>query len=348
MVTRFLCFLPALACVCLSVGLGYFAPHSAGVDMTRSAQQFVERLSQEQRAVTVLDFATPERVQWHFVPKEQRKGLQIKDMDGSQRETAHQLLRSALSQVGYDKAVKIMALESILYELEKQRGGGPVRDAERYFFTLFGAPSAEGTWGLSVEGHHLSLNFVVDQGQVVSSTPAFFGSNPAVVKSRVAGALPEGTRVLALEETAAFELVNALTEEQRRTALIAEKAPREIRAAGEVQPPTEPAAGIAAGQLDNAQQQLLRKLVEAYLENMPDEVRKARAEKIMQAGPDKVRFAWAGAVQPGVGHYYRVQGPTFLIEFVNTQPDSAGNPANHIHCVWRDMQGDFALPLAER
>ena len=269
-------------------------------------------------------------------------------MNAAQRETAHQLLRNALSRVGYDKAVTIMALESILHELEKQRNGGAVRDAERYYFTLFGTPGEQNKWGLSVEGHHLSLNFVVDKGQVVASTPAFFGSNPAVVKSRVADALPEGTRVLAREETVAFDLVGSLNEEQRRMALIAETAPRDIRAAGEIQPPSDPAVGVAAGKLDDAQQQVLRRLVEAYLENMPDEVRKARIDRIRQAGPENVHFAWAGATQPGIGHYYRVQGPTFLIEFVNTQPDSAGNPANHIHCVWRDMQGDFALPSKVR
>ena len=345
MFSRFLCFLPALSLVFLSVGLGYVAPQSAGIDMTRSVQKFAELLSDQQRVATLLDFETPQRAQWHFVPKDQRKGLQIKDMNESQRELAHQLLRDALSQIGYDKAVKIMALESILHELEKQRSGGAVRDAERYYFTLFGNPSEQGKWGLSVEGHHLSLNFVVDQGQVVASTPAFFGSNPAVVKSQVAGAHPVGTRVLAKEETVALELVNSLNEEQRRTALIAEIARKEIRAAGEVQPPTDPAVGIAVGQLDDAQKQVLRQLVEAYLESMPDEVHQARAARIRQAGLDKVRFAWAGATQPGVGHYYRVQGPTFLIEFVNTQPDSAGNPANHIHCVC-DMQGDFAIPLA--
>lgn len=348
MSSRSVCLWAAAGCALLGLGLSEVASTAAGVGMSRSAQKFVELLSAEQRQAALLDFQSPQRVQWHFVPKDQRKGLQIKDMSERQREMAQQLLKHALSQVGYDKATRIMALERILHELEKQRSGGAVRDAERYFFTLFGTPDEKSKWGLSVEGHHLSLNFVVDQGRVVASTPAFFGSNPAVVKSRVTGGLPEGTRILAKEEVLAFQLVKALTDEQRRAALIAEQAPREIRAAGEVQPPTTPAAGIAAGKLDDAQKKIFRQLVEAYLENMPDEVRQARTERIRQAGPENVHFAWAGATQPGVGHYYRVQGPTFLIEFVNTQPDSAGNPANHIHCVWRDMRGDFALPLAAR
>jgi hypothetical protein len=185
----------------------------------------------------------------------------------------------------------------------------------------------------------------VDKGAVVASTPAFFGANPAEVKNEISGTLPAGTRILAKEETLAFDLLNSLDETQRRTALIADTAPREIRAAGEVAPPREPAVGLAVPQLNDTQRRSLRELVEAYLENMLPEVREKRAADIREAGVDNVYFAWAGATHPGVGHYYRVQGPTFLIEFVNTQPDSAGNPANHIHCVWRDLRGDFGLPL---
>jgi hypothetical protein len=89
----------------------------------------------------------------------------------------------------------------------------------------------------------------------------------------------------------------------------------------------------------------LQSLIEEYAKTVSDDAAKARLEAVEKAGLGKVHFAWAGADKPGVGHYYRVQGPTFLIEFVNTQPDSAGNPANHIHSVWRDMRGDFAVPI---
>ena len=327
----------ALVVMVLSLGWAFVGSNPLGVDMTREAQAFVRTLSEAQRGRTLLEFQTPARVGWHFIPKDQRKGLQIKDMDAAQREAAHKLLRSAASQVGYDKAVTIMALEQILQELERNRGGGPVRDSERYFVTLFGEPAEKGRWGLSVEGHHLSLNFVVDQGHVVSSTPAFFGSNPAIVKNTVAGAPAEGTRVLGKEEQFAFDLLESLTPAQLETVRIAAEAPRDIRAAGEAQPPPDAPAGLAAGQMSDEQKRGLQRLVAAYLDNMPEEIRATRISEIEQAGPERVHFAWAGATRPGVGHYYRVQGPTFLIEFVNTQPDSAGNPANHIHCVWRDI-----------
>jgi hypothetical protein len=252
------------------------------------------------------------------------------------------LLRSALSQVGYDKASTIMELEKILRELEKSRSGGPLRDPERYYFTLFGKPHAESTWGLSVEGHHLSLNFVVDGNKVISSTPAMFGANPAEVKTEIAGGAKIGTRVLRDEEERAFALVNSLDDEQKKLAIVADKAPAEVREAGKPQPPDTAPEGIPASKLTEAQVKTLWSILEAYAHNMPKDVAQARLDAVREAGIGKVHFAWAGATRPGVGHYYRIQGPTFQVEFVNTQPDSAGNPANHIHCMWRQLGGDFA------
>jgi hypothetical protein len=237
-----------------------------------------------------------------------------------------------------------MELEIILRELEKARKG-PLRDPERYFFTVFGKPEGSGRWGLSVEGHHLSLNFVVENGHVVSSTPTVFAANPATVMSEVPGGQPKGTRLLAKEETRAFELLASLNAEQLKTAVIDATAPREVRAAGEPQPPQTAPAGIPASQLSESQRKMLNSLIESYTENLPDQVAQDRWNAIRMGGSENVHFAWAGAQKPGVGHYYRVQGPTFLIEFVNTQADAAGNVANHIHSIWRDMRGDFAIPV---
>lgn len=315
----------------------------AGANVVAAAETFVATLSDEQKEIVIKEYDSEERVGWHFIPKDERKGLQVKHMKGEQRRAAMDLLRSSLSRAGFRKARTIMKLEGLLAELEKGRDGGPIRDTERYYFTLFGSPG-EGRWGLSMEGHHLSLNFVLEGNQVISSTPAFFAANPGVVKNAGAG-IKKGTRVLADEELLAFDLVNSLSAKQKTKGIIAEKAPREIRAAGEPQPPTEAPAGIGAKELTDDQMATLKKLITTYSDAMRPAVARARLAKIEKAGPQKVHFAWAGATEPGIGHYYRVQGPTFLIEFVNTQPDAAGNPANHIHCVWRDMAGDFALPI---
>lgn len=338
--------------VALAVGAGsslaLLKTDSIGSGMTRAADQFLSKLTDEQRAIAlVADYNAAQRLEWHFIPKPTRKGLQLRDMTAEQRQAAAALLRAALSQVGYDKSSQIMELETILHIVENKRGTNRfARDPLRYYVTVFGKPSAEGRWGLSFEGHHLSLNFVVDKQQVISSTPTFLGSNPAVVKDAVEGGAPVGTRVLAKEELLAFELLGSLNDEQRKEAIIAAEAPSDIRAAGDAQPPQTPAAGIAYAKLNAAQQALLHQLIVVYADNVPAELRDQRLAAIEAAGRASIHFAWAGASKPGVGHYYRIQGPSFLIELVNTQPDPAGNPANHIHSVWRDMKGDFALPVA--
>lgn len=350
MTTRklFLSFLLLLTALAGSSGAVFWRRSMVGISMTSAATKYLAALDQQQRQASHLPWEeTKQRVDWHFIPKDQRKGLQIKQMNGEQRKLALLLLRTTLSQLGYDKASKIMAMEGVLRELEKERTNTPLRDPERYYFTLFGDVTEDGRWGLSIEGHHLSLNFVIDKGDVVSSTPTLFAANPAIVMAEVPGnhGIAKGTRLLEKEETAAFDLVGSLSDQQKKVAIIDEQAPKEIRAAGEPQPPADPAVGISYGELSDSQKETMKQLVGAYLANMPDEVRQARLDAILAAGPENVKFCWAGPTKPGVGHYYRVQGPTFLIEFVNTQPDAAGNPANHIHSVWRDMRGDFALPI---
>ena len=333
-----------LAGVLLAVGAGWWWLQTVGpgAEMTRAAQQFLASLAGEQSKKATLGYDDPKRVNWHFIPLAERKGLQIKEMNGDQRKLAHAVLHSALSQVGYDKASGIMELEKILRELESGMPGKPIRDPERYYFTIFGTPHLESKWGLSIEGHHMSLNFVVSGGKVISSTPSMFGANPAEVKTEVAGAPKIGTRLLRDEEERAFALVNSLTDEQKKLAIIADKAPAEVREAGKPQPPDSAAEGIPASKLTEAQVKMLWTLLEAYAHNVPKEVGLARLDAVREAGISKVHFAWAGATKPGVGHYYRVQGPTFQVEFVNTQPDAAGNIANHIHCMWRQLGGDFA------
>jgi hypothetical protein len=324
--------------------VAFFKATKPAPNMTATASALLETLDKDQRAACQVSYDSPQRVDWHFIPKKQRKGLIVRKMSDQQRKAGHKLLQSALSKVGYEKSTKIMALESILAEFEGDKGTWE-RDPEKYYFTIFGEPKVAQRWGLSFEGHHLSLNFVVEGDEVVSSTPQFFGANPALVKDKTKTGIKVGTRVLAKEELLAFDLVRSLDDDQRSQAVIDKTAPKEIRNAGSPQPPTDPPAGIASGKLNNDQLKTLRALVETYCASMPYEVAEARLEALEKAGFDKVHFAWAGPLKEGIGHYYRVEGPTFLIEFVNTQPDAAGNPANHIHCVWRDMNGDFALPI---
>jgi hypothetical protein len=323
------------------LGMQETAP-SAGQALLTAAIAFQDTLTAEQSKVTVLAYDDERRVDWHFIPKAERKGLMVRNMTGPQKKAAGAVLKSGLSVLGHRKVRQIMALEAVLQDLEKENPGKFARDTLRYYYTLFGDPDEKGTWGLSIEGHHLSLNFVIKDSKVVSSTPQVLCANPTIVKADV-GRVTAGTRVLEKEEVLSFELVNMLDAEQTKVAIVDEKAPREVRSAGAAQVPPGDAIGIAWGDLTMDQRKLLRKIVRVYAATMAPAIMEERMSDIAEAKWAKVHFAWAGATKPGIGHYYRIQGPTFEIEFVNTQPDAAGNPASHIHCMWRDVRGDFAI-----
>lgn len=317
------------------------APVAAG--MTEAAEKFLASLNADEIKKATMAFDDPKRMDWHNIPKPERKGLQFKEMNPEQRKLCLALIKTALSDVGYDKALKIMSLEQNL--LIGEKGKGPLRDPERYFLTVFGKPATSGEWGWSFEGHHFSLNFVVRDGSVVADTPMFLGANPAMVHTFVEGGPAVGTRTLAKEEQTALDLVGSLDEGQLKMALIAETAPKDYRNAGVPTPPQGAPEGIAYADLNGDQQKLLWSLLETNCNNLAPEVAATRLDELESAGRERIFFAWAGATKPGVGHYFRVQGPTFVLELVNIQSDPAGNPANHIHSVWRDLKGDFGVAI---
>jgi Protein of unknown function (DUF3500) len=325
------------------VGLALWAGaqvEPTGSRMTVTADRFVDSLKEAQVAKATYPYDSPERLNWHFIPRA-RKGLPIKELSSEQRALAFALIQSGLSGAGFLKATTIMSLEQILLELEK--GSGPVRDPELYYLTIFGKPEDRGKWGWRIEGHHLSLNFTLADGKIVAATPAFFGSNPGEVRKGPR----QGVQTLADRDERALRLVQALDDDQRKKAVFAEKAPGEIRAVGPPspppQPPTDPAVGIAYGEMNADQRAGLRALIESYAMDMPIEVAKAWLDEIASAGSENVKFTWAGPADRSQGHAYRIQGPTFLIEFNNTQ-----NNANHVHSVWRNMLGDFGIPLQSK
>lgn len=237
-----------------------------------------------------------------------------------------------------------MDLERILGALEAAEAAGTsgqqsqtfVRDPEGYFFSVFGTPSPRGAWGWRVEGHHVSLNFTVVNGTFVATTPSFFGSNPAEVRAGP----KKGLRILAAEEDSARALLVALDASQRARAIIAPAAPSDIQTMNAMKVTPLSRAGIAAGELTPIQREHLLKLIDAYTSAMAPDLAADRMAKLRKADFEKIAFAWAGETERGKRHYYRVQGPTFLIEYDNTQ-----NDANHIHSVWRDFEGDFGRDL---
>ncbi len=310
---------------------------ASGVAMTRAAQEFLATLTPEQRDVATFAYDSEERTNWHFIPRE-RKGLVLRSLEGEARQTALKLLQSGLSNVGYDQALNIMSLEEILYLLEggKREERRARRDPEKYYFSVFGEPGLKGRWGWRLEGHHLSLNYSLSDGEVISTTPEFYGANPGLVDAG-----PERTiRVLGPEEDLARQILKLATKEQQKTMWISKEAPDDLRGGGVAQPPTTDPVGLPAAKMNPDQKKLLRELLAEYLQNMPADVEKQRRTEINDAGMDNIHFAWWGSSELNERHYYRVQGPTFIVEYNNTQ-----NSANHVHSMWRNLDGDFAIPL---
>lgn len=313
-----------------------------GQRMVGAAEAFLGGLDAGQAKQVAFAFDDDERFRWFFTPQQKagkstRKGLPLADMSEKQQTLARALLRAGTSEAGYKKATTVISLESILAELEK--GGSIVRDPAWYFFSVFGTPSKTGRWGWRVEGHHLSLNFTVDGGKVVSATPFFLGANPADVK----GGKAKGTVALPESMAPYRDLVASLDEGQDKVARQPKVLP-EIKENEKVYGRGTP-VGLSAGKLNEKQQKLLWTLIDGYANRMPVDVAAAELAAIKKAGLDDVYFAYGGDPKgtPGKAYSYRVQGPTFVIEFVNEQGDSAKNPANHIHSVWRSIKGDFGL-----
>ncbi|HEV2698107.1 MAG TPA: DUF3500 domain-containing protein [Terriglobales bacterium] len=321
-------------------------PHVHAVSlMSECANRLLAALDANQRGKATFPFDTDERKSWHYVPAnthtaidslDERKGLQLREMTPYQKHLASALLAAGLSQTGYIKAVTIMSMEDVLKLMEND--SGERRNPEKYYFSLFGTPSDKGTWGYRIEGHHISQNYTVVNGKVISG-PSFFGSNPAEVRQGPR----KGLRPLALEDDLGLELIRALDEPQQKIAIvdptgyqdILTKASRKAALQGQ-------ASGLSAAKMNARQFDALMSLVEEYAHNVPDELAAARITQMNQAGKN-VHFAWSGGISAGDPHYYRVQTPSFLIEFDDTQ-----DGANHIHSVWRDFNGDFGEDLLQR
>jgi Protein of unknown function (DUF3500) len=306
---------------------------SSALTMARAQTAFLNSLNPEQRTKAVFNLEDEQRFDWHFIPRP-RKGIPFKELDPAQRLLGNALLASGLSPQGFMKAATIMSLDAVLREMET--GGTVVRDSELYYLSIFGDTISGKPWGWRVEGHHLSLNFTIADDKSIATTPAFFGANPAEV---LAGPR-KGLRTLPAEEDLARALMKSMDDKQRAQALVSEKAPTDILSTNlRKAEPLKP-AGLQASRLGQKQQEILMALLHEYATRHSPEIAATRLDRIRSAGLSSIFFAWAGGLERGQAHYYRIQGSAFLIEYDNIQ-----NNANHIHSVWRDFNGDFGLDL---
>jgi hypothetical protein len=311
------------------------APHptsAAASRMRQAAGRLLAALPEGARAKAVRPFGDRDRLDWHYTPRS-RNGIALKELDAKGRAAVHELLQEALSAAGYRRVVNIIELEIVLREIE---AFGLMRDPERYHLTMYGTPGAKQAWGWRFEGHHLSLNFTLAGDRIAVGAPSFFGANPA----QVASGPRAGLRALAAEEDEARALLAMLSDAQRREAVFDERTFGDIVTAnaGEVVPLD--AVGIAAARLDERSRAQLLKLIEAYANAFEPGLAKARMDRVREGGLENVRFGWAGSTRKGRPHYYRLQGPRFLVEYDASQGDG-----NHIHTVWRDFDGDFGRDL---
>ncbi len=305
--------------------------------MTTACQAFLKTLDEKQAARCRFGFQDKERVNWHFIPRV-RKGLPVRDLEGAPLRAALALLRSGLSEAGYDQSLNVMSLEEVLYLLE---GGDRVarrnnRDPGKYYISIFGKPAATGSWGWRFEGHHLSLNYTFVDGKLASTTPEFYGANPGTINAGKGRTI----RVLGPEEDLARSILTACTPTQEKVVWRSKEAPDDLRGGGVAQPETTEPVGLPVSKMSAAQKKLMQTLLTEYLKNMPGDVEAQRRAEINTAGVANIYFAWWGSDKKDERHYYRVQGPTFLIEYNNTQ-----NSANHVHSIWRNLAGDFNIPV---
>lgn len=318
--------LPTLLLMLLSI-------NSHAQQAVTAADRFIAMLDGTQKDETVFPFDTEERFNFHFVPL-QRKGITFNEMNEEQKHAALDLMRTCMSEESFSKASQIMQLDAVLKVLENRKPEDHFRDPGNYHISIFGIPSANTVWGWRFEGHHISFNFSFNKQTLISGTPAFLGSNPAIVLSG-----PEkGKQVLKDETDRGFALLHALSKTQLQKAIIDTVAFKDILTFDKRKVMLDHPDGIRYAELTKEQQALMLQLIGTYVHRFTKLFADDMLKEIQQSGLDNLWFAWAGYTEPelGKGTYYRVQGPTFLIEYDNTQ-----NNANHVHSVLRDLKHDF-------
>jgi len=322
-------FLISLSIVTSSLAFGHegHSHNPATSEMTGAAKVFLASLDETQSKAARFEFKNAERENWHFIPMD-REGVRFDSLKPHQQHLAFGLLGTGLSQKGLLTATQIMTLEQIL----RDRGGDPeVRNTEKYSIAIFGEPSESGVWGWRFEGHHLSLNFSI-LGDKVVGMPAFFGTNPAELRE---GPL-KGLRPLGEIEDAARSLAGELMK-AGKSPVFSMEAPKEILTAQDSKASAQKVEGITSDKLNGEEIKKLLGLIQTVAEFQRKELINEALHMISTTQRKKLHFAWAGSLERNGGHYFRIQGVDFIIEYANTQ-----NDANHAHLVWRDLKNDFA------
>lgn len=327
----------------------------------------IDTFTFEQRAAAIIaDFGDARRTDWDIIPRPDRTGVSMHQLDRHQKVLAWDLIRMCLPLRAFTKILAITQLETVLRDFEQGLLGPALqawRTPDSYFLTIFGRPGFEDTWTLRFLGHHVCVNITVIHERWVIATPMAMGAQPVEYD----GVL----HPLRDDEGLAFDLMAQLGDCARDKAIIHSVAPadfvtRQVPHVGEVEygdaydlgmlqyrisdadreatkfERSRP-RGLCEAEMDSEQRNTLRALIWCYLDRLPEESRPALSAWIANLDPADVHFAWAGGLSRGQAHYFRVQTPRFLIEAVN-----AVDQGNHLHTVIRDLDNDFGRALLAR
>lgn len=323
------------------------APAGPATSLLAAASDFLNSLSADQRRKAVFPVDDPERRDWSNLPytAHPRKGISMGELSAEQRVKAHHLIQAGLSSQGYLKASGIMQLDEVLLHLSGQdKSDKPMFGLRYYWLSFLGEPSAEKPWGWQLDGHHLALNFAV-AGKEVAFTPTFMGADPHEVRD----GLHAGWRVLGAEDDKGLALMRSLRPEQQRKAMLSTNAPADVITGPGRDKALQQFEGLRFSELDADQKALLVMLVEEYVHNYRHDLAHEQMDRIRRAGWEEVYFGWAGPIGPSAPYYYRVHGPTLLIEFDNNfPPGRRDGPINHVHSVFRDPQNDYGEDLLKK
>lgn len=339
---RFAAFAVTAVVVSTVALVGQGEPKTSGGKMQRAADKFLAALSPELKKKAAFAFDDPHRAKWFFTPQQDknkqftRKGARLEEMNAEQKAAAMALLKTGLSARGFEQATTIVNLETLLNELEGPKSA-MTRNNGWYFVSVFGEPNGTGKWGWRFEGHHLSVNYTLDKGDVISATPLLLASNPAEVRAGE----KKGLRPLPDIEDHARALIKSLDENQDKIA----RQPKEFAEIREGQPKADVGnpVGIPSADLTAPQRDTLQKLLSAYINRMPEDLAALELQRVQNTPPGKLFFAYSGSPEPGKPYTYRIYAPEFVVEFLNVQADSARNPANHIHSAWRRLPIDLGI-----
>ncbi len=305
--------------------------------MASVATRFLDSLNATQKRAVQYDVDHSERRRWTNSPVRGRAGgVALGDLDDAQLRAFSDLLASLLGAKGYAKVLDVMLGDDLraIIDGEPNEGVG----IEAFRFAVFGDPSTETRWAVQLDGHHIALNVTLD-GDAYSLSPSFIGTYPQVFV--VAG---EEIRPLGAEIDLAHDLVVSLSPEQRALAVIAEK--RGALRIGPGQDGVVPKpVGIPVGLLTDAQRELLFAIASLWFDVMPPAHAQTYKERFLD-GIDETRFAWSGPLEAGSDVSWAIQGPSTVIEYANDARGGAddGNPADHVHTVYRDLDRDYGIP----